>query len=229
MIESILQNRVILVSGAGGGLGSVAAKACASHGATVILLGKTIAKLEKVYDDIVQAGLPQPAIYPIDFAGATENDYRDLAGTVEREFGALHGLLHCAAELKHLGPLADLSGIVWQRLMQVNLTAAFLLTRELLPLLAKSSDPAIVFTTDSVAREGRAYWGAYGIAKIAVEGFAKILANEQEGKMRVSVFTPGPMASPLRRKVYPGESPESLPNPARLGEHIVHLLGPMPR
>jgi NAD(P)-dependent dehydrogenase (short-subunit alcohol dehydrogenase family) len=221
-----LKNRVILITGAGGGLGSVAAKTAAAHGATVILLGKTIAKLEKVYDDIVQAGSPQPAIYPFDLAGAAESDYRELAETLNREFGALHGLMHCAAELGSLSPLTDISGLAWQRLLHVNLTAAFLLTRELLPLLGKSADPAVVFTGDSAARTGKAYWGAYGVAKMAVEGLARILADEQEGKIRVHVFTPGPMASPLRRKVFPGESPERLASPETHGEQIVRLLGP---
>ncbi|CAI8972542.1 SDR family NAD(P)-dependent oxidoreductase [Methylocaldum szegediense] len=227
MSGAMLKDRVVLVTGAGGGLGSAVSKACATEGATVILLGKTIPKLEKAYDAIVAAGGPQPAIYPLDLAGATEDDYRDLAATIEREFGALHGLVHCAAELGALGPVNDISGGLWQRLLHVNLSAPFLLTRELLPLIQKSAGSAIVFVTDSVARSGKAYWGAYGVAKIGLEGFGKILADELENyKVGVHVYSPGPMQSPLRRRAYPGENPESLPSPDIHAEQIARMLSP---
>lgn len=227
MSGSMLADRVILVTGAGGGLGSAVSKTCAAEGATVILLGKTIPKLEKVYDAIVAAGGPQPAIYPLDLAGATEDDYRDLAASVEREFGALHGLVHCAAELGALGPVSDISGGLWQRLLHVNLTSPFLLTRELLPLIAKSPDSGIVFITDSVARTGKAYWGAYGVAKIGLESFGRILSDELESrKVRVHLYSPGPMQSPLRRRAYPAENPAGLPLPDIHAEQIARLLSP---
>jgi NAD(P)-dependent dehydrogenase (short-subunit alcohol dehydrogenase family) len=227
MSGSMLKDRVVLVTGAGGGLGSAVSKACAAEGATIILLGKTIPKLEKVYDAIAAAGGPQPAIYPLDLAGASEDDYRDLAATVEREFGALHGLVHCAAELGALGPVNDISGGLWQRLLHVNLTAPFLLTRELLPLISKSPGSTIVFVTDSVARIGKAYWGAYGAAKIALEGFGRILADELESrKVSVRVYSPGPMQSPLRRRAYPAENPTGLPSPDIHAEQIARMLGP---
>jgi NAD(P)-dependent dehydrogenase (short-subunit alcohol dehydrogenase family) len=227
MSGSMLKDRVILVTGAGGCLGSAVAKICAAEGATVVLLGKIIPRLEKVYDAIIAAGGPQPAIYPLDLAGAGEDHYRDLAATIEREFGALHGLVHCAAELGVLGPLNDIAGGVWQRLLHVNLTAPFLLTRELLPLISKSSAPGIVFVTDSVARAGKAYWGAYGVAKSGLEGFARILADELESrKVQVHVYAPGPMQSPLRRRAYPAEDAASLPLPEVHAEHIARLLSP---
>jgi NAD(P)-dependent dehydrogenase (short-subunit alcohol dehydrogenase family) len=227
MSGSRLKDRIVLVTGAGGGLGSAVSKTCAAEGATVILLGKTIPKLEKVYDAIVAAGGPQPAIYPLDLAGAAENDYRDLAATVEREFGALHGLAHCAAELGALGPVSDIGGGLWQRLLHVNLTAPFLLTRELLPLISKSPGSAIIFVTDTVARTGKAYWGAYGVAKIGLEGFGRMLADELESrKVRVHLYSPGPMQSTLRRRAYPAENPAGLPLPDIHAEQIARLLSP---
>jgi NAD(P)-dependent dehydrogenase (short-subunit alcohol dehydrogenase family) len=227
MNGTALKDRVVLVTGATGALGSVAAKACAENGATVVLLGRTIPKLEQLYDDLVAAGGPQPAIYPLDLAGANEKDYFDLAVTLEGELGALHGLLHCAAELGHLGPLADVDTERWQRLLHVNLTAPFLLTRELLPLLIKSGNGSVVFVGDSAVGDGKAYWGAYGIAKIALKGYARILADETESfGLKVHLFTPGPMRSPIRLKAYAGENPDSLPPADRHAEQIVHLLGP---
>ena len=133
-----LEGRVILITGATGALGSVAAKACAQAGATVILLGRHIRKLEKLYDEIVSQGGRKPAIYPLDLAGASEQDYADLADTLRQELGGLYGLMHCAAELGHLMPLSEIDGTRWQRLLQVNLTAPFLLTRAVGKLLIEN-------------------------------------------------------------------------------------------
>lgn len=229
MTEHTLKDRVVLVTGATGGLGSVAARACAKAGATVVLLGRTIPKLEKLYDQIVADGGPQPAIYPLDLAGASEKDYLDLATVLERELGGLHGLMHCAAELGNLSPLADVDGERWARLLHVNLTAPFLLTREVLALMVKSGQGRVVFVGDSAVGPGKAYWGAYGVAKLGLQGYANILADETESfGLKVYVFTPGPMRSNLRRRAYPGENPEALPMPDSHAEQIVRLLGPTP-
>jgi NAD(P)-dependent dehydrogenase (short-subunit alcohol dehydrogenase family) len=227
MNGTALKDRVVLVTGATGALGSVAAQACAREGATVVLLSRTIPRLEKLYDAIIEAGGPQPAIYPLDLAGASEKDYFDLATILEGELGVLHGLMHCAAELGHLGPLSEVDGERWQRLLHVNLTAPFLLTREVLPLLAKSGTGSVVFVGDSAVGAGKAYWGAYGVAKIGLKGYAQILADETESfGLKVHIFTPGPMRSPIRLRAYAGENPESLPSPDVHAEQIVRLLGP---
>jgi NAD(P)-dependent dehydrogenase (short-subunit alcohol dehydrogenase family) len=222
-----LQDRIVLVTGATGGLGSATARACARAGATVVLLGRSIPKLEKLYDSLVAGGAPQPAIYPLDLAGAGEQDYFDLAATLEREFGALHGLVHGAAELGNLGPLLDVDGARWQRLLHVNLTAPFLLTRELQPLMIRSGNASAVFIGDSGVGAGKAYWGAYGVAKIALEGYARILADETENfGLKVHLFKPGPMRTPIRLRAYPGENPEPLAPPEIPAEQIARLLGP---
>lgn len=218
--------RTVLITGATGGLGAATAKACAKTGATVVLLSRTIPRLEKLYDEIVAAGGPQPAIYPLDLAGAGEKDYFDLAAILEQELGALHGLLHCAAELGSLGPLADITGERWQRLLHVNLTAPFLMTRELLPLLLKSGPGAAVFIGDSGVGAGKAYWGAYGVAKLALDGYARILADETESfGLKVHRYTPGPIHTPIRRAAYPGENPATLALPEAHADALVRLLG----
>jgi NAD(P)-dependent dehydrogenase (short-subunit alcohol dehydrogenase family) len=224
-----MSGRVVLVTGATGALGSAVAKSCAQAGATVVLLSRNIPRLEKLYDALLADGGAQPAIYPLDLAGASEKDYGDLADILERELGALHGLVHCAAELGHLGPLADVAGERWQRLLHVNLTAPFLLTRALVPLLAQSGAGAAVFVGDSAVGEGKAYWGAYGVAKIALQGYARILAQETESlRLGVHLYTPGPMLSPIRRSAYPAEHPESLSAPEVHAESILGLLAPGP-
>lgn len=223
-----LQGRVVLITGAAGSLGSVAAKACAAQGAQTILLDKAVKGLERLYDEIERDGHPRPALYPLDFAGAMERDYDELAQTLAREFGMLHGLLHSAAELGVLGPLADVDGIALERSLRINLTGPHLLTRALLPLLSASSDASVVFTGDASAGAGRAYWGAYGIAKIALEGLARVLAQELEGagKVRVNLFQPGPVNSALRSKSHPAERADQRLEPMALAGRYVQLLGP---
>ena len=223
-----LAGRIILITGAGGGLGGVAAKACAASGACVVLLDKAVGRLEKIHDEIVNLGHVQPAIYPMDLSKADEADYAGLAEVLENQFGVLHGLLHSAVELGTLGRLDDVDAAQWDRLMRINLTAAQALTRWLLPLLQRAGDASLVFTSDSSARLGRAYWGAYGVAKIALEGMARMWAEELEsaGRVRVNVFTPGPVNSPLRRKSHPGELAEETPSPETLASRYVYLFGP---
>jgi NAD(P)-dependent dehydrogenase (short-subunit alcohol dehydrogenase family) len=226
-----LQQHVILITGAAGCLGGVAARACASQGATVILLDKTIPGLERIYDAIVAAGAPEPAIYPLDLSGANERHYRELASVIEQQFGVLHGLLHNAALFGALSPVVHCSGADWSRIIDTNLNAPFLLTRALLPVMEQAEDASIVFTSDSAARAGRAYWSAYGVSKIAVEGLARILADELDakGKVRVNTLVPGIVDSPIRSLAFPGENPARRRTAASLEALYLFLLGPESR
>ncbi len=226
-----LKDRIVFVTGAAGRLGRVASIACARHGATVILCDKTLSGLEKVYDEILTRRAPEPAMYPIDFVGATERDYENLAQIVDREFGVLHGLLHNAAAFAPLGPVSHINVRDWSAVLNVNLNAPFALTRALLDLLQKSADGSIVLTSDSSARKSRAYWGIYGISKIAVEAFAGILADELEsaGKVRVNTLIPGPVDSPLRKMAFPAENPQQRINAESLEKLYIYLLGPSSR
>jgi len=224
----LLKQRVILVTGAGGGIGRAAALACAAHGATVILLGKTIKKLEAVYDEIEQAGYPQPAIYPMKLGGAKPEDYEALAQTIETEFGRLDGLLHNAAILGQRKTIRDTTAADWSEVLNVNLTANFLLTKALLPLMEKSGDASIVFTTSSVGRQGRAFWGAYAVSKFGVEGLAQILAQELDTTthIRVNCLNPGATNTAMRRMAYPAEYPGNNPFPEQIMPAYLYLLGP---
>ncbi len=226
--EDLLKDRVILVTGAGDGIGAAAARTYAAHGATVILLGRTIPKLEKVYDEIEAAGGPQPAIYPMNLEGASEKDYDDLATTIDKEFGRLDGLLHNAALLGVLSPLEQFDLEIWHKVMQVNLTAPFLLTRACLPLLKKAPDASVIFTSDRVGRQGRAYWGAYGVSKFGTEGLMQILAEETRDstQIRVNSLAPVPTHTHLRTSAYPGEDPNGLPGPDDIMSTYLYLMGP---
>lgn len=221
-----LSNQIILITGAGGGLGGTAALALAKQGAQIILLDKSIPKLERVYDAIVNQGGLEPVMYPFDLAGATEEQYLEMADAIEQRYGALQGLLHSAAELSVYTPIAIHKTQDWGHTLNVNLNAPFLLCRVLLPLLQKSPHASIVFTSDSAARKSQAYSGAFGVSKMAMEGFAKILAEELEAgeKIRVNTLVPGPVNSPLRKKAYPAEDKSKLPKMDSLAPIYCYLF-----
>ncbi|MEH6576473.1 MAG: YciK family oxidoreductase [Amphritea sp.] len=225
--ENLLENKIILVTGAGDGIGRAAAKSFAAHGATVILLGRTEEKLEQVYDEIEAAGHPQPAIVPLNLETATETDYDNLAATLEQEFGRLDGLLHNAGLLGLRTPIESYDPTIWQRVMQVNVNAAFMMTQALLSLLQQSDDASIVFTSSGVGRQGRAFWGAYSVSKFATEGMMQILADEleQTSNIRVNCINPGATRTNMRTSAYPAEPPTDNPKPEEIMPVYLYLLG----
>jgi len=224
----LLAQRVILVTGAGDGIGRSAAISFAAHGATVILLGRTIRKLEAVYDTIERTGYPQPAIYPLNLEGASPKDYETLATTLANEFGRLDGLLHNAAILGNLTPLEHYDITTWYQVMQVNLNAPFLLTQACLPLLKQAQDASIVLTSSGVGRRGKAYWGAYAVSKFALEGLMQVLDDEVETNtnIRVNSINPGATRTAMRAHAYPGEDPNQLPTPDAIMPLYLYLMGP---
>ena len=224
----LLKGRIILVTGAGRGIGAAAAKAYAAHGATVLLLGKTEENLDRVYDEIVAAGHPEPVGIPFNLETALPHQYDELAATIERECGRLDGLLHNASILGPLTPLEQLSGDNFMRVMQVNVNAVFMLTSTLLPLLKLSEDASVVFTSSSVGRKGRAYWGGYAVSKFANEGLMQVLADEVDGiaAVRANSVNPGATRTDMRAKAYPGEDPMTLPTPEEILPVYLYLMGP---
>lgn len=224
----LLQDRVILVTGAGDGIGRVAARTFASHGATVILLGRTLAKLESAYDEIEAAGAPQPAIVTLELSTATTADYQQLAETIEREFGRLDGILHNAAVLGDITPVEMYDPDTWDFVMNTNLRSPFLMTQALLPLLKQSPDASIVFTTSSVGRRARAFWGAYAVSKAGIENLSQMLADELRNisAIRVNCVNPGATRTRMRASAYPGENPQSLKTAEDLMPLYLYLMGP---
>lgn len=222
-----LTKQIILITGAGGGLGGTAALALAKQGATIILLDKSIPKLEKIYDVIVRENAPTPVIYPFDLAGATEVQYHQFADIVEERYGQLDGLLHSATELDAFTPMSIHNTMAWGHTLNVNLNAPFLLTQVLLPLLQKVTHASIVFTGDSFVQNIRAYSGAYGVSKVAVEAYAKILAKELQdaGKIRVNILIPGLIDSPLRNKAFPAEDKSKLSKMEKISPAYLYLFG----
>jgi len=223
-----LTGRVILLTGAGSGIGRALAHALAAAGATVLLAGKTLRKLERTYDEIVKAGGPTPALLPIDLENALAGDYDALATAIDQSFGRLDGLVHNAAILGVRSPIIHHDVPTWCRVLQVNLTAEFCLTQVCLPLLEKSEDASIIFTTSGVGVVGRAYWGAYAVSKFGVEGLAQVLAHEYQGneRLRINLINPGATRTDMRAVAYPGEDPRTLKTPAEITAPYLFLLGP---
>ncbi|MFV1996794.1 MAG: SDR family NAD(P)-dependent oxidoreductase [Acidiferrobacterales bacterium] len=224
----LLDGRVILVTGADTDLGETVAEALAAHHATVVLLGNRRKRLEETYDRIEAGGAPQPALMPINLIKASADAYEQLADTLGSEFGLLDGIAHCGMEVSLLSPLELFDLPIFAEVMQANVTAPYLLTRTCLGLLKESHDASIVFTSSEVGREGKPYWGAYGIACFAIEGMMQIWAAELAGEtgIRVNSLATGPIRTTSRAKIYPGEDPTKLLTPEEIVAAYLYLLGP---
>ncbi|MBC8022505.1 MAG: SDR family NAD(P)-dependent oxidoreductase [Burkholderiales bacterium] len=225
---NLLRDRVVLVTGAGQGLGKAVAVEAARCGATVALLGRKQEKLEATYDAITAAGGAEPAMIPLDLAAAGSAEYEALAQLLRKDLGRLDGIVHCAAHFVPLGPLANQTPEQWNALLKVNLTAPFALTRACLPLLQAAADSSVVFVGETHGAAPLAYWGGFAVAKSALSTLAAIWAQELEhkGKPRMNVFVPGPIATPQRMQSHPGEDHARLRTAGAAARALLYLLGP---
>lgn len=223
-----LKDRVILITGASDGIGKAVALAAAAHGARVVLHGRNVRKLEGVYDTIVGAGQPRPAILPLDFEKAGPEEYDRMVAAIEQEFGRLDGLLHNASMLGERAPIEHHDVAKWMRTMHVNVNVPFILTRSCLPLLRRSADPVILFTSSGVVAYPRAFWGAYLVSKWASDGLMHMLAEELENRpaMRVNSINPGKVRTNMRLQAYPAEDRSTLPEAHTIVAPYLFLLGP---
>ena len=224
----LLHGRVIMITGASGGLGRALCLECARAGASVILSGRNGAKLDRLYDEIEALDAPQPAIAKLDLATATAVEYDHLAKTIADEFGRLDGLVHAAALLGDRTPLEHYDVPTWCRVLHVNLTAPFILTQVLLPSLRKSTDASVIFVSSGVVNNPRPFWGAYAVSKSGLESVRSILSQEleSEANIRLNSINPGRMRTGMRAAAYPAEDPNTLPSPASVAGPFLYLLGP---
>ena len=225
---ALLQDRIILITGASDGIGEALALAAAGLGATIILHGRSTRKLEQVHDAIASdPSAAKPSIAVLDLASANTDDYENLAAGIEREFGRLDGLVHNAGMLGQRLSIAQYDAAEWQQVLHVNLTAAFAMTRVCLPLLARADAPSIIFTSSGVGRVGKAFWGAYSVSKFGTEALSQILAHENlHTSLKVNCINPGPVRTKMRLAAYPAEDREALKKPADVLSPYLYLLGP---
>ena len=219
------KDKIVLVTGANRGFGLAITMDLARAGATVIMLGRDLGSLEYAYDAVVDAGLTEPILYPLDLEGATPENYQDLQDNILSQFGKLDGVVHNASILGAQMPIEQYDIKLWYSTLQINLSAPFMLTQFLIPALLKSNDARVIFISSSVGRKARAYWGAYSVSKFGIEGFAKTLSEELE-KTHISVNTvnPGKMRTEMRRAAYPAEDSSKVPLPEEKSQAIVYLL-----
>ncbi|TGG95811.1 YciK family oxidoreductase [Natronospirillum operosum] len=223
----LLRDRVILITGAGSGIGAATAEACAASGATVILLGRTQEKLEQV-DDRIRARIKdaEPVLMPFDLESREHESYHQIATAIEQQFGRLDGLVHSGAVLGQRTPIEQYNHAAWERVFQINVHGGFHLTRALLPLMKRGPQGRIVFLSSSVGRQGRAYWGAYAASKFAVEGLSETLADElkSQADFCVNVVNPGRTRTAMRVSAYPAEDPATVPTPESHVPLMLYLL-----
>lgn len=226
--SDLLRDRVILVTGSGGGVGRAAALAFAQHGATVILHGRDVAKLEATYDAIEELGAPTPTILPLDLATATDRDFENMALAVETQLGRLDGILHNASHLTHLSVLNEQRLDDWTRVLRVNLAAPFALTRACAYLLRAAPDASVVLTSHTSAEQPAAFWGGFAVAKSGLATLAAIQAQEWErqSNLRINVVVPGAVDSPQRQQTHPGEARASRRPATALMPTYLYLMGP---
>ena len=223
--DNSLNNKTILITGAGDGIGKQAALTYAKLGATIILLGKTVNKLEAVYDEIIALGAPEPAIIPLDMKGATKQNYIDMAATIESQFGKLDGVLMNASMLGELTPFTQIHEQIWDEVMKVNLTSQFLMSQALIPVLLKSESASLVYTSSGVGRKGRAFWGPYSVSKFATEGMMELIADEFEGNvLRCNAINPGATKTKMRASAYPAEDKSKLASAEDIMPLYVYLM-----
>jgi len=221
-----LKGKVIMVTGANRGFGLAITKDLAKAGATVIMLGRDLGSLEYAYDAVVDEGFEEPILYPLDLEGATPEQYQELQDNIESEFGCLDGLIHNAAILGAMMPIEQYDIKLWYSTVQININAPFMLTQFLVPLLNKADDARVLFISAEQGREAKAYWGAYGVSKYAIEGFAKTLSEELEKtNIKINTLDPGKMQTELRRTAFPAEDASANPLPGEKSPAVVGLMG----
>ncbi len=224
--DDVLQDRVILITGASDGIGKALALEAARLGARVILHGRNAKKLEQVYD-LVSAidGAARPSIAVLDLQAANAEGYTSLASSISDEFGKLDGVVHNASILGERYSIEQYDAVLWQQVMHVNVTSAFALSQVLLPVMQNSDDASMIFTSSGVGRTGKAFWGAYSVSKFATEGLSQILADEHKhSALRVNCINPGATRTNMRLAAYPAEDRDTLKTPLDVLPAYIYLL-----
>lgn len=216
--------QIALVTGASRGIGAATAQALARAGAHVILTARDARALEAVEEGIYEAG-GSATIAPLDLA--EPDAIARLATAVAERWGKLDIMVVNAAILPQLTSVADIDPRAFSQAMTVNVLATQALIASFDPLLRKSADPRLIGLSSSVARNPRAYWGAYAASKAAFEMLLDCHARETRNvsKLRVAVLNPGATRTAMRARAYPGEHPESVKPPEAVAERILSLLG----
>jgi NAD(P)-dependent dehydrogenase (short-subunit alcohol dehydrogenase family) len=218
----VLAGRICLVTGASRGIGRAIALRYAREGADLILTARTVGALEELDDEIRAINGKTSLLVPMDLRNFDTIDQLG-AGLYER-FGKVDVLVGNAGVLGTMTPLTHLEPKAWQEVIDVNLTANWRLIRSIDPLLRQSTAGRAIFVSSGVARDVRAYWGAYAVSKAALEMLVGIYAKEiQQSNVRANLIDPGRTRTRMRATAYPGEDPMTLRTPEEIMEPFVRL------
>ena len=222
--DPALSGRIAVVTGASRGIGAAVAERMAAEGAHVYAVARSEADLETLNDRINAAG-GTGTMVPLDLTNGEAIDR--LGGVIAERHQRLDILVGNAAVLGTLSPLGHIRPHVWDRVIEVNLTANWRLIRSMDPLLHQSDAGRVLFVTSGVARRPRAFWGGYAVSKAAVEMLAGIYAEEvAKTNIRVNIVDPGVVRTGMRAAAMPGEDPETLPPPEAVTGTFIALASP---
>jgi len=215
-----LDGRIALVTGATRGIGRASALALAGAGAHVIAVGRTQGALEELDDEIVAIDGPRPTLVPLDLA---DGDGIDTLGyEIFQRHKRLDIMVHAAAMLGGLWPVAHIDPKLWDKVVATNLTSAYRLIRSMEPLLRQSDAGRALFLTTGQGVRKRAFWGAYAATKSALDTVVRCWADEIEHTpVRAVIIDPGVMRTRMRAQAFPGEDASTLTDPAEIGPMIV--------
>ncbi|WP_417609387.1 SDR family NAD(P)-dependent oxidoreductase [Parasphingorhabdus sp.] len=217
------EGQLALVTGASRGIGAATALALAKEGAHVVITARNADGLEKIEEQIHQAG-GHATIAPLDL---TDGDsIGRLATAIASRWEGLDILVLNAAMLGSLGPVPGIDGQEFNKILTLNLIAQQALIAGFDPMLRKSEDARLLAITSSVGRKPRAFWGAYGASKAALETLVSSYGEEMRnlGKIRTAIVDPGRTRTDMRARAYPGEDPATVKQPSVVADRLVEIL-----
>ena len=212
--DRAFKGKNILITGASKGIGRAVSKELSKLGANIILLSKNEALLDSIYDEIIETSNTTPCIIKCDLNGLDENKTQEIVNIISQDYKNLDCIIHNAATIEKMSNIEDFDLKSWEKILKVNLTSSFLLTKSLLPLMKPTKNPRLIFTSSGVAFEGKAYWGAYSVSKGGSKVLSEILSDELEHIENFKVFNFNPMATrtDMRAMAFPAEDPHQLKN-----------------
>tara|TARA_B100000965_G_scaffold95926_1_gene78280 strand:+ start:99 stop:857 length:759 start_codon:yes stop_codon:yes gene_type:complete len=225
--KDFLKDKNILITGASRGIGRAIALNLSKHGANIIMLAKNEGQLDQIYDEIkANDNETHPLIIRCDLNTLDENRAQEIANIISKDYGYLDALINNAGILEKMSSIKDYDLQTWEKVLKTNLTSGFLLAKYTIPLMQLSSIPRIIFTSSSVAKKGKAYWGAYSVSKAGIKVLAEILNDELESISNFKIFNFNPKATrtDMRSIAYPAEDPASLKKPNELIEYYLWML-----
>ena len=223
---NLLKNKNILITGASNGIGKSLSENLSKYGANVIMLSRNENALDAIYDSLKEKYKTDPCILKCDLEDLDDKKSQEIANIISKNYQNLDSVIHNAAILEKMSDIESFDLQTWNKVMSVNLTSAFILSKYLIPLMKSSITPRIIFTTSSVGKKAKAFWGAYSVSKSGVNALSNILSDELESISNIKVFNFDPKATKtdMRAMAYPAEDPSTIKNPDQLINYYLWML-----